>query len=64
MALDTNAGVEAKTTAVIPGEHILGFVGLQDPLASNVAEHPLSDRVLEALQELGREIGGFVEAEA
>jgi hypothetical protein len=64
VGLNVNAGVEAKTTTVLPGEHILGFVGLQDPLAANVAEDPLSDRMLEALQELGRESGGFVEADA
>jgi hypothetical protein len=46
---------------VIPGEHILGFVGLQDPLAPNVAKDPLSDRMLEALQEMGSKSGGFVE---
>ena len=33
MALDTDAGVEAKTTTVIPGEHILGFVGLEEAVA-------------------------------
>ena len=61
MALDTDAGVEAKTTTVIPGEHILGFVGLEEAVAPKMAEDSFADRVLEALQELGREIGGFVE---
>jgi len=59
--LDVNTGVEAKTTTVVPAEHILGFVGLQQTLAPNVARDPLSDRMLEALQELGGEIGGFVD---
>jgi hypothetical protein len=33
MALDTDAGVEARPTAVIPAEHVLGVVGLQEALA-------------------------------
>jgi len=49
---------------VIPGENILGVMGLKNPLAPNVAKDPLSDRMLEALQELGSEGRGFVEAEA
>jgi hypothetical protein len=63
MALDTDAGVEAKTTAVIPAEHILGFVGFEEAMATKMAEDSFAYRVLEALQELGRESGGFVEAE-
>jgi hypothetical protein len=39
-------------------------VGLQEAVAAEVAEDPVSDRVLEALQELVGEGGGFVEAEA
>ncbi len=39
----------------------LGVMGLKQPLAPNVAEYPLSDRMLKALQELGGETGGFVE---
>lgn len=62
--LDADAGVEAEPTNVIPGEHILGFVGFQEGVAGEVAEHPFSDGVLEAFQELGGEGGGFVEAEA
>jgi hypothetical protein len=50
MGLDVNAGVEAKTTTVIPGQHIVGFVGLQKTLAPNVAEYPGADGVLEAVE--------------
>jgi len=63
VALDTDAGVEAKTTTVIPAEHILGFVGFEEAMATKMAEDSFAYRVLEALQELGRESGGFVEAE-
>jgi len=59
--LDTDRGVEAKSTAVVPGEHVVCLVGLQKTLAAEVTKDPLSDRMLEALQELGGEIGGFVE---
>ena len=62
--LDTNAGVETETAAVIPGEHILGLVGFQEPVTAEVPQHPFSDGLLEALQELGGEGCGFVEAEA
>jgi hypothetical protein len=60
--LDTDAGVEAKTATVIPGEHILGVVGFQETVAVKVTEDSLSDGVLEAFQELVGEGGGFVEA--
>ncbi|MFH1762840.1 MAG: hypothetical protein ABIF09_01490, partial [Gemmatimonadota bacterium] len=62
--LDADAGVEAKPTTVIPGQHVLGFVGLQEAVACKMAEPSPSDGVLEALQELGCEGCGFVEAEA
>ena len=29
-SLDTDAGMQAEPTAVIPGQHVLGFVGLED----------------------------------
>ena len=62
--LDTDAGVEAKTTTVIPAEHILGFVGFEEAMATKMAEDSFAYRMLEALQELGGEIGSFVEVEA
>jgi len=49
---------------VIPGQHILGVVWLQEAVATKVAEHPTSHGVLKALQKLVGEGGGFVEAEA
>ena len=57
-------GGETKPTAVIPAEHILGFVGLEEAMATKMAEDSFAYRVLESLQELGGEIGGFVEMEA
>ena len=62
--LDADAGVEAESTTVIPAEHVLGLVGLQEAEAAEVAEDPTSHGVLKALQELVGEGGGFVEAEA
>ena len=62
--LDPNAGVEAEPTTVIPAEHVLSVVGFQEAVAAKVAEDPASDRVLETLQELMGEGGGFVEAKA
>ena len=53
-----------QPAAVIPGEHVFCFVGLQEVVASELTKDPLSDRVLEAFQELGGEGGGFVKAEA
>ncbi|MFH1765896.1 MAG: hypothetical protein ABIF09_17045 [Gemmatimonadota bacterium] len=61
---DADAGVEAEPAAVIPGEHILGLMGFQEAVTPKMSENPGADGVLEALQELGRESGGFVEAEA
>jgi hypothetical protein len=62
--LDTDAGVSAEPATVIPGQHVLGVVGLQEAVAAKVAEHPTSHGVLEALQEFVGEGCGFVEAEA
>ena len=61
---DTDAGVQAKPAAVIPGEHVLGVVELQEAVAAAMPRDPGADRMLEALQELGGEGRGFVEAEA
>jgi len=52
---DPDAGVEAKTTAVVPCEHVLGDMGLQQAVAAKVAQHPGADDMLEPLQELGGE---------
>ena len=62
--LDADAGVQDEPTAVIPGQHILGVVGLQEAVAPEVPRHTFSHGVLEALQELVGEGGGFVETEA
>jgi hypothetical protein len=62
-SLDTDAGVEAEPTTVIPIEHVLSVVGLKEAVTAKVAQDPFSDCVLEVLQELGGESGGFVEAE-
>jgi hypothetical protein len=62
--LDADAGVETEPAAMLPAQHILGVVGLQEAVAYHVAENPLSHRVLEALQELVGESGGFVEKDA
>jgi hypothetical protein len=62
--LDPDASVQTEPSAVIPGEHIFGLVGLQEPVAAKVFQDPGTDRVLEALQEFAGEVGGFVEAEA
>ena len=64
LGLNTDTGVQAKTPAVIPGEHVFGVMGLQEAVAANVAEDPLSHGVLEAIQELGCETSGLVEADA
>ena len=61
--LDADAGVEAEAAAVIPGEHVGGLVGLEQAMAAEVAQDAGADGALEALQALGRESGGFVEAE-
>ena len=40
-SLDTDAAVEAEPAPVIPAEHVLGVVGLQEAVAAKVAEHPI-----------------------
>jgi hypothetical protein len=62
--LDTDTGVEAESTTVIPCEHVLGVVGFQEAVTTGMSENPFADGKLEALQELVGESGGFVEAEA
>jgi hypothetical protein len=62
--LDTDTRIQTEPAAAIPGEHVLGVVRLQEAVAAKVAQDPLPHGVLEALQELGCEAGGFVEAEA
>ncbi len=62
--LEADAPVQAEPAAVTHGEHVGGLVGFQEAVTTKVTRDPLSDRVLEALQELGCESGGFVEAEA
>ena len=62
--LDADAGVEAEAAAVIPAEHVFGLVGCQEAVATEVPQHPFSDGVLEAVQELGCETSGLVEADA
>ena len=61
--LDMNASIQTDPSAVLPSEHVLGVVGLQEAVADHVAEDPFPDCVLEALQDLTGEGGSFVEAE-
>jgi hypothetical protein len=63
-SLDTDAGVEAEPATVIPGQHVLGVVGLQEAVAAEMPQDPGADRVLEALKELVGEGCGFLETEA
>jgi hypothetical protein len=63
-SLDTDAPIEAKPAAVIPAEHVLGVVGIQEGVATKVTEHSTSHGVLEVLQEHAGEGSSFVEAEA
>jgi hypothetical protein len=62
--LDADTPIQTESTPVIPGQHVLGLVGLQEAVATEVAQHPFSDSMLEALEEFGCESRGFVEAEA
>lgn len=39
-------GVEADATAVIPGEHVGGLVGLEQTMAAEVAQDPGADGAL------------------
>jgi hypothetical protein len=61
-SLDTDACVQAEPTAVIPGEHILGVMGFEETVATEMPQDPGTDGMLEALQELGGESCGLVEA--
>jgi hypothetical protein len=62
--LDADAPVQAEPSTVIPVEHVFRVVGLQEAMATKVAEDPGADGVLEPFEELGAEAGGFVEVEA
>ena len=62
--LDADGGIEAKAAPVVPGEHVGGLVGLQKAMATEMSEYPGSDDALQAFQELRRESGDLVEAEA
>ena len=44
--LDADAGIEAEPAAVIPAEHVLSVVGLQEAVAPKMAQDPFSDGVL------------------
>ena len=44
--LDPDAPVQTKPSAVLPGKHIDGVVGLQEAVAGKVAEHALANGVL------------------
>jgi hypothetical protein len=44
--LDTNASIQTEPSAVLPSEHVLGLVGLQEAVAPKMAQDPFSDRVL------------------
>ena len=47
--LDADAPIQTEPTAVVPVEHILGFVGFQEAVAARMSQDPGADRVLEAL---------------
>ena len=64
VGLDTDTAIQTEPSAVVPDEHVLGVMGLQQAVAAKVTKDPLANGVLEAVEELGRETGGFVEAEA
>ena len=44
--LDADAPIEAKPATVLPAQHILGLLGLQEAVADHVTEDPGADRVL------------------
>ena len=62
-SLDADAPIQTEPATVIPAEHVFGVVGLQEAVATEVAEDPFPNGVLEALQELVGEGCGLVEAE-
>jgi hypothetical protein len=44
--LDADAGIETESAAVIPCEHVLGVMGLEQTVATAVTKHPGADGVL------------------
>ena len=62
--LDADAGIEAEPAAVLPGEHILSLVGLQEAVAATMPQNSGTDGVLETFEKLRGESGSFVEREA
>ena len=63
-SLDADAPIQAEPTPVIPSEHVLSLMGLQEAVATEMPQDPGPDRVLEALQEFAGEGGGLAEVEA
>ena len=45
--LDTDTPIQAEATAVIQSEHVLGFVRVQQPVATGMPQDPGVDRVHE-----------------
>jgi hypothetical protein len=45
--LDADTPIQTEPAAVLPGEHVLGLVGLQEAVAAKVPEDPGADGVLE-----------------
>ena len=58
-----DAPIQNEPATVIPGQHVLGLVGLQEAVAAKMPQEPGTDRVLEALEESGGESGGLVKVE-
>jgi hypothetical protein len=48
---------------LIEAEHVLGLMGLQEAVATEMSQDPGTDGMLEALQKLLGKAGGFVGAE-
>jgi len=48
-SLDASDGVETEAATVMPGQKVLGVVGLQEAVATGIPQDPGADRVLEAL---------------
>lgn len=62
-AFDAHRGIDAEASVPMPGEHVVGGVGIDEAVAAEVAEHPLADGGSEALDVGQREGVGLEEAE-
>jgi hypothetical protein len=63
LALDAHGGVDAEPTGALPGEHVVGVDLVEEATASEVSQDAALRGGVEALDVLGAQLDGLVEAD-